>query len=370
MKNLLGKIMDTNENQFMTSRYNDLEVTFTGNAREYFGIWIVNVFLSVITLGIYSAWAKVRRKRYFYGNTWIDGHNFEYHADPKVILKGRVIVFLFFVIYNVLTNINPIFALGSLPLLFLVPWLVNKGLTFNARMTSYRNVRFNFSGKYWDAFISLILLPIITIIPLGLLIPIATRKRLNYYYNGHSFGNSNFRAEVPLKPLYKAFFIALAMAIASLVIIAIASFASALTAGLIDGFNPTSFDPQNESWIVVGLFGSYIAMFLVFLPSYIHYSVKSFNTGINNLNLADKLVFTATLKTFPYTWIILSNFIVTVLTIGLMAPWAHVRKAKYLATNFTVHAEDSLDNFVDIAAQDGSVTSSEYMDMDGIDFGL
>lgn len=362
--------MNTNENQIIPSELDNLDVTFTGSAREYFGIWIVNVLLSIVTLGIYSAWAKVRRKRYFYGNTWIDGHNFEYHADPKSILKGRIIVFVLFVIYQVLVNINPIFALASLPLLFLVPWLVNKGLTFNARMTSYRNVRFNFAGKYWDAFISLILLPIIAIIPLGLLIPIATRKRLNYYYNGHSFGDAKFGANVPLKPIYKAFFIALAVAILSLVIIAGVMFAIAMTAGVIDGFNLDAIDSQGESWIFVGIFGLYIAMFLIFLPAYVHYSVKSYNTGINNLNLNDEHKFSATMKTLPYTWIILSNFIVTVLTIGLMAPWAHIRKAKYLAANFTVHAAGSLDNFVDVAAKDGSVTSSEYMDMDGIDFGV
>lgn len=362
--------MNTNEDQIIPSELNDLEVTFTGSAREYFGIWIVNVLLSIITLGIYSAWAKVRRKRYFYGNTWIDGHNFEYHADPKSILKGRIIVFVLFVIYNVLANINPIFALGSLPLLFIVPWLVNKGLTFNARMTSYRNVRFNFGGKYWDAFISLILLPFVAIIPLGMLIPIATRKRLSYYYNGHSFGDAKFGANIPLKPLYKAFFIALALAILGLVIILGAMFATALSVGIIDGLNPTSLDLQDESLVIVGVFGIYIAMFLIFLPAYIHYSVKSFNIGINNLNLDKEHRFTATMKTLPYTWIILSNFVVTLLTIGLMAPWAHIRKAKYLAANFTVHAAGSLNNFVDIAAQDGSVTSSEYMDMDGIDFGL
>lgn len=41
---------------------------FTGNGREYFRIWIVNTLLTILTLGIYSAWAKVRKKRYIYGN--------------------------------------------------------------------------------------------------------------------------------------------------------------------------------------------------------------------------------------------------------------------------------------------------------------
>ena len=39
-------------------------IEFSGSAREYFGIWIVNLILTIITLGIYSAWAKVRRQIY------------------------------------------------------------------------------------------------------------------------------------------------------------------------------------------------------------------------------------------------------------------------------------------------------------------
>ncbi|MDR1854861.1 MAG: DUF898 domain-containing protein, partial [Azoarcus sp.] len=37
---------------------------FTGSGGEYFRIWIVNLLLSILTLGIYSAWAKVRREQY------------------------------------------------------------------------------------------------------------------------------------------------------------------------------------------------------------------------------------------------------------------------------------------------------------------
>jgi uncharacterized membrane protein YjgN (DUF898 family) len=85
---------------------------FGGNATEYFGIWIVNLFLTVITLGIYSAWAKVRRKRYFYGNTWLADSNFEYHGNPVAILKGRIIAFVAFVAYSLTTQYSP--KLGGL----------------------------------------------------------------------------------------------------------------------------------------------------------------------------------------------------------------------------------------------------------------
>src|SRR3954464_11448441 len=77
---------------------------FTGRAGEYFRIWIVNVCLSVITLGIYSAWAKVRRKRYFYGNTLLNRAAFDYTGDPKAILKGRLLVLGAWVLLAALQN--------------------------------------------------------------------------------------------------------------------------------------------------------------------------------------------------------------------------------------------------------------------------
>lgn len=36
---------------------------FAGSGSEYFKIWITNLLRSILTLGIYSAWAKVRRNR-------------------------------------------------------------------------------------------------------------------------------------------------------------------------------------------------------------------------------------------------------------------------------------------------------------------
>ena len=45
---------------------------FHGQAGEYFRIWIVNLSLTILTLGVYSAWAKVCTKRYYYGSIYVD----------------------------------------------------------------------------------------------------------------------------------------------------------------------------------------------------------------------------------------------------------------------------------------------------------
>lgn len=97
-------------------------VEFKGKGGEFFGIWIVNVLLTIITFGIYSAWAKVRTKRYFYGNTYVDNDNFEYHAEPMQILKGRLVAVAVLVIWAVANAFFPA-ASAALLLVFTLLYL-------------------------------------------------------------------------------------------------------------------------------------------------------------------------------------------------------------------------------------------------------
>ena len=127
---------------------NIVPIEFNGSAGEYFKIWIVNVLLTILTLGIYSAWAKVRNKRYFYGNTQLQGSSFEYTAQPLTILKGRMIAAGIIVVYvtaiTFYPSTEPLFWLAFL---IALPWLVVSSLRFNARNSAYRNVRFDFAAS-------------------------------------------------------------------------------------------------------------------------------------------------------------------------------------------------------------------------------
>src|SRR5690606_20591704 len=113
-------------------------VVFTGQGGEFFGIWIVNLFLMVLTLGFYAPWAKVRTLQYFYGNTQIDGSSFQYLADPWVIFRGRLIALVAVVVWIVVSELLPI---GSLILLLLflpaLPWVVMRSLQFHAVNSAY-----------------------------------------------------------------------------------------------------------------------------------------------------------------------------------------------------------------------------------------
>jgi len=183
-------------------------IMFEGKAGKYFGIWIVNLLLSLITFGIYSAWAKVRRKKYFYNNTLIDNVGFDYHANPKAILKGRIIAFILFALYVYGKSSSPILA-GIVVLLFFLalPWLVVRGSIFNSRNTSHRGLRFDFVGTVRQAARVYMKLPILTGLTLGLMAPYAAHERKQFLMNNHRFGLSHFNMSRVVKQFYKVYLI-------------------------------------------------------------------------------------------------------------------------------------------------------------------
>ena len=168
-------------------------LTFSGNASEYFKIWIVNLLLTVATLGIYAAWAKVRTKRYFYANTRVLGHAFEYLADPVRILIGNIIVVALLFALNFSSMVSMV-AYGVILAMILIatPWFVVRALLFNARNSAWRGLRFHFNGQYGEAFKIFVLLPLLTAVSLGLAYPWVARQQREWVVNRHAYGQTGF----------------------------------------------------------------------------------------------------------------------------------------------------------------------------------
>lgn len=69
---------------------------FHGTGERYFLICVVNVLLTIITLGIYLPWALMKCKRYLYANMEVNGHDFLMELLVGMFLL--VVLFLFFAI--------------------------------------------------------------------------------------------------------------------------------------------------------------------------------------------------------------------------------------------------------------------------------
>ncbi|MCP4185719.1 MAG: DUF898 domain-containing protein [Hyphomicrobiales bacterium] len=384
---------------------------FTGNAKEYFGIWIVNLFLSIITLGIYTAWAKVRRVRYFYGHTFIDGHNLEYHAKPKSILIGRIIVLGILIIMNFLVSITPLAGVLVIPYLLALPWVINQAMRFNARVTSYRNVRFNFKGTYWQALKIFFLIPLGAILGFGLVIAVLeslfgeslkslsglqavisiiiylivllvsaalfvsymSKLTSNYIGNNLSFGSADFRTDAKLKPLVANYAFSLLFFVVIVAVFALAGFIAGSMFEITKLLESTQLGntiPIGNEAYVSAIFGAFIAIYIGMFLGFLFY-----NAGVRNIAYRATLLdgqhqLQSSISQLQYVWIMVSNLFVTVFTIGLMRPWAAIRTWRYLADNTALLAKNDLGNIVDESTPEGAAASAEFLDIEGFDFGL
>lgn len=375
------------------------QVEFTGRAGEWFGIWIVNLLLSIVTIGIYSAWAKVRTKKYFYNNTFIAGRNFDYHATGKQILIGRIIVIVGFIAFTLLSAIPFVNIIMFLALFAALPWLIVKSLQFNARMSSFSNVRFNFTGKMGRAFVVYVLLPLglyIAVVAVGagggfmagqsgsiaigvlaavavlvillFAIPIVDRAVKRYVINNHWLGKAAFSFDAGLSAFVKALALALAWIV---VVLAVSGFLfGASFAALGDMFASLDAggEPTPAQLGMIGLF--YLLFFVAFLPAGFIYQALIRNVMYDNTQLDGGHTFRSTVKVGKLMWIAISNAVVIVCTLGLMLPWAQIRMQSYLASQTFVIPGSSLDDFIGEQQAAGNAIGDAYGDLEGVDFGV
>src|SRR4051812_23667700 len=68
------------------------EIEFSGSGGEYFRVWIVNLLLTIVTLGFYTPFARRRTAQYFYSHTRIDGSPLEFTAQQRKMVFGFLLL--------------------------------------------------------------------------------------------------------------------------------------------------------------------------------------------------------------------------------------------------------------------------------------
>ncbi|MDA7827892.1 YjgN family protein [Rhodobacteraceae bacterium] len=340
-----------------------IPVKFNGTAKEFFGIWIVNILLSIITIGIYSAWAKVRTKKYFYQNTYIADRNFNYHATGGQILKGRLIVIGFFVLYSIMLSVLP--PVGVIMILIaaiLFPYLILLSIRFNAAYSSWANVRFGFDGTAGQAYKNYLLYPIGVALTLYLFFPFLWRANSRFVVNNHRLGQSKFGFDAGIGKFYLAMMFYVIAGIVGM---------AALIPAISSLTNMGRGQIGNEAEIIAAILPAYFIFIVLFVIAAIAAKTMIRNLIFNNMWLGDDYHrFASTMSIWAMIWISLSNAVVVVLTLGLMSPWAQIRMARYAANHTTVIPNGELDTFIGDITKDQSAIGDAYVDIEGIDLGI
>jgi uncharacterized membrane protein YjgN (DUF898 family) len=331
---------------------------FSGDAREYFRIWVVNLALGIVTLGIFSAWAKVRSERYFHGNTRLAGEPFEYLAKPWPILKGRIIAVALFATYILAAQLSWKLQLGTALLIALAtPWLIVRGSAFRARYSAWRGINFRFMPNYGRAYVVYLLLGIPVIVSLGLMYPYVKSMQKKFFVEHHRYGGMPFAFRATAGQFYPPYLIAWGVTVA---IVFTLSFILGMVAVL---FARADAPPD---WFMyaylVPFYGSYFAVW-AFLAAALA------NLAWNHTDLGPH-GFRSTLKGRKLLWIYAGNTVAILASAGFMIPWAKIRLARYRAESLVLLAGGDLSDF---RAEDRADVDATAAEMDGlfdIDIGL
>ncbi len=293
-------------------------VSFSGQFPEYFRIWIVNTALTIVTLGIYSPWAKVRKLRYFYTHTEVASGTFDFHANPRAILFGRVIALAIAGLYFGSGYLDPRAPFIVILLIFaMIPWLVVRSRIFRMRNTSYRGVRFIFIPDYKEAFKVYYLAALVTVLSLSFATPSAIYMRTKFAVRHTGFGKTRFTFQGNHGAYTSIFWRSVGLSILmALVYMGLMTFVAV--------YSVVRF--RNYTWSTTTLGG---------------------NRFYSDLSVREMLA------------IYLSNALVIVLSVGLMIPWAQIRLARYRAQHMQLELADDWKNYVASGESEGSALGDE-----------
>ena len=390
------------------------QIQFKGSGTEYFKIWIVNVLLCIVTIGIYYPWAKVRTRRYFYANTEYADRYFDYHATGKQLFFGYLIGVLILIAIQIINTVIPVAGFILPVILFaFIPWIIWRSLKFNMRMTSFSNVRFSFKGNLKSAYIIYMLIPVLgyavvallvfgsfipmvslnegantsfafTLFAVGIIAALAigvfiaglfTKKAAEYQISQTKFGQGNFFINIKTEKFIKIQLKKMLIIIGFLLLLSILSgllFASTMSSGLdLENISNDIEGAGANPLFIVGFIFVYVGFISTFLFATAYSFSRQRQYLFENTTLDKGITFRSTVGAKRYFYVLLTNMLMVLFTIGLALPWAKVRVARYLADNSWIEASDiDINSYLTQKQEEQSALGEEIGDVLDIDIDI
>jgi uncharacterized membrane protein YjgN (DUF898 family) len=323
--------------------------------------------LTLVTAGIYSPWAKVRRMHYFYRNTQLAGSSFDFHGSPVRILVGRAIALVMLIGYNIGVRLHSWVTLLTLVALAVVmPWLLRNSFRFRLYNTSWRGTRFHFRGGLGGAYRVFLLNGFLTLITAYILMPFTHQRLKAYQHDNTWFGRTRCSFHARAGQFYLIYLL-------GLVALIVAGFVMA-TSGVFGAFaeitaaqqHGTRVDPRVALHLLLVVYGVLILMAISIGPV-MHALIT--NLVWNNTRVGEHRI-ECRLSPAMLVWITLSNFVLVIVTVGFFIPWAQVRLAKYQLECTRLLPASDLQEFVEAEPEEPGAIGEEAATVFDFDIAL
>lgn len=356
---------------------------FTGSGGEYFGVWIVNLLLTIVTLGFYTPFARRRKAQYFYSHTLVAGSPLEFTAQQRKMVFGFLLLVVVYLAFRLAADTGQdtavtVFLVGGAAL---APYLWGSAMRFRLGSTRWRGVRLEFTARWrevyrasWPVFVlagagvaavfaaSLLggRLAWLVLGPIVLVVAFLCAVRLEFNYKSLLV----LRARVGQqsgrwKPAYRDF-LWVWLATAGVFIGCVALVVAALA--LVVGGSFAVLASQKERGlmaivvIVAMVLGSIFILFLASAPARAYREARMFRLIWNNVGLSHIARFRCNLRAASYVGLRVKNLFLTLLTLGFYRPFALVSEYRMKTESVTLHVKGGLDQLAgQLVAQQGGL---------------
>lgn len=391
-----------------TTHINAFPLAFSGNGGEFFRVWLVNLLLTVVTLGFYTPLARRRTAQYFYSHTQVAGSPLEFTAEKRKMLLGFLLLVVLYIAFKLAADTGQdtavsLFLWGAA---LLAPYFWGSAMRFRLASTRWRGVRLYFKASWravykasWPVFVVALVWMVFGLLAQGhystaqdstkgawpsfswglaglfvlaLGATLLCGIRLEFNYKSLLISQAHIGTQPGRwKPVY-ADFVRLWLATLGVFLAGAAVFAVAV--GVLAG-GSSAFYLDRKSlgtmagilFVLFAIIGFFIGLVLASAPARAYRQARLFQLVWNNVGVSQMARFKCNLSTRAYVLLRLKNMLLTLLTLGFYRPFAMVSEYRMKAHSVTLHVKGGLDQLVGQLVQEQSGLGDAAADLVGLD---
>jgi len=338
-----------------------MAISFLGRSNEMFGIFIVNLPLTVATLGFYRFWGKTRMRRYLWSHFDVGGERLEYSGTGKELFVGFL-----FVVFAVLT---PLFGglgiwrtylefsapdyvflpdtIQAIAVAYLIPVGIFRARRYRLSRTRWRGIRGGQSGSAWVYGGMSLAYYLLAVLSLGLAWPVLSTRLTTYKMKNTWFGDRRVAFEARAGALYGTFLkvcgVYFLLAILAIAGIGFYGYVAETTIEVIGAMPAAGQDGGIwglSAWHGLLLLGLPALYFIVRIPWYWYRAAEiRYFAGQTRY---ESLRFSSDVTGSRLTRLLLGNLLITMATLGLGLPIAYRRTGTFVAQRFRIDGKQDM----------------------------
>lgn len=332
-----------------------LDISWTGKGSNYIGLSFKVFFLKIITIGIYHFWGKTEIRKKLWNQVRLNNEPLEYTGTGMELFLGFLITmavvfvpaFLFiFGLSFLFGPQSPMLIVGMVGLyivfLYLIGVAIYSAQKYRLSRTQWRGIRGALKGSKWKYGWTTFWTSLVSIFTLGLAYPWQSIKLQRIITNDTHFGETPMNFTGKAKDIFKYYivpWVALIGGYALLVFLLMPTFMQ------LEALQKSGeiIDPKRIISIELTIFGYLIVFGLVLSVIFAWYQSKFYNYVAEHTHFSNG---SFKLNTTPggLIWLVISNFLIVILSLTILTPVAIARQFGYIINNLSFNGNVDITN--------------------------